>query len=52
VQSSFYWSATTYANDASFAWGVNFGTGSVSIAGKGGGFYVWCVRGGHGVDPQ
>jgi hypothetical protein len=57
VQSSFYWSATTFADDTSVAWGVFFSTGDVYNVGKGFrsfGFdcFVWCVRGGQGVDPQ
>jgi len=52
VQSSFYWSATTSANDTSVAWLVDFGGGGVSTVGKTGVKFVWCVRGGQGVDPQ
>jgi hypothetical protein len=53
VQSSFYWSATTNASNTSDAWFVFFGFGSVQEnAGKVSSFLVWCVRGGHGVDPQ
>ncbi len=54
-----YWSATTYASDTSAAWTVNFNLESAnfttqmhqqdkSVNGAG----AWCVRGGHGVDPQ
>ena len=51
VQSSFYWSSTTNTGDATGAWDVSFGVGVMSITGKGyDGFYVWCVRGGHGHD--
>jgi hypothetical protein len=58
VQLSLYWSATTYAGDATFAWNVDFEQGGGGHAFH---FYsknigsilsVWCVRGGHGVDPQ
>jgi hypothetical protein len=52
VQSSFYWSATTLASVASGAWGVDFRHGDVDVGGKTGLNFVWCVRGGHGVDPQ
>ncbi len=55
VQSTFfYWSATTFAPDTSFAWAVGFNAGSVGAGGKsnGNGFFAWCVRGGQGVDPQ
>jgi hypothetical protein len=50
---SVYWTATTSADDTTFAWVVNLFTG-----GMGRGFakinsgFVWCVRGGQGVDPQ
>jgi len=53
VQSSFYWSATTNAEDTSIAWGVFFSSGNVvGIVDKGSNGFVWCVRGGQGVDPQ
>ena len=52
VQSSTYWSATTFASDASSAWTVNFIVGGVFNVDKRGTFFVWCVRGGQGVDPQ
>jgi hypothetical protein len=51
--SSAYWSATTLLGDNDFAWAVFFGSGNV-----GGGhktltnLFIWCVRGGQGVDPQ
>lgn len=52
VESPEYWSATTEAIDAPFdAWGVDFGNSIVIDLGKDGhpGF-VWCVRGGRGID--
>jgi hypothetical protein len=52
VQSFVYWSATTYAADASVAWGVFFGNGHVALDDKGNTLFAWCVRGGQGVDPQ
>jgi len=52
VQSAGYWSATTFASDASSAWTVNFIVGGVFNVDKRGTFFVWCVRGGQGVDPQ
>jgi Protein of unknown function (DUF1566) len=52
VQSSFYWSATTDARNASYAWAVYFGSGGVISGTKNNDFYGWCVRGGHGVNPQ
>ena len=53
----FYWSATTFAAYTSSAWGVAFGFGSAvtddkSINNGFQGGFVWCVRGGQGVDPQ
>lgn len=53
VQSSSYWSATTYSEVDFVAWVVNFGGGDhVLNANKGGDLFVWCVRGGHGVNPK
>jgi len=52
VQSFYYWSATTNAADASGAWGVFFGDGSVLPLTKSSTIRAWCVRGGQGVDPQ
>jgi uncharacterized protein DUF1566 len=53
VRSDFYWSATTFARSASDAWVVSFsGANVVTFAGKSFTTFVWCVRGGQGVDPQ
>ena len=53
VQSSVYWSASTVASDATGAWGVLFSNGGVGNGfGKSFANFVWCVRGGQGVDPQ
>jgi hypothetical protein len=52
VQSSFYWSASTDASDTSRAWGVNLLNGNVNSVDKTLALFVWCVRGGPGVDPQ
>jgi len=52
VQSSHYWSATTLAADTSAAWAVNFNVGRPDGDLKAGFDFVWCVRGGQGVDPQ
>ena len=50
---SLYWSATTFASDASSAWVVSFNNvGIVSFGPKTATVFVWCVRGGHGVDSQ
>jgi len=46
------WSATTTAGNASVAWFVYLKLGGVSSSDKTDLFYVWCVRGGQGVDPQ
>jgi len=51
VQSSVYWSATTFANSTSFAWDVNFLNGDVSFDDKViFTLFVWCVRGGMNAD--
>ncbi len=52
VQSSFYWSATTNAGFTSVAWGVYFFSGVVTNVGLTNSLFVWCVRGGQGVDAQ
>lgn len=53
VQSSVYWSATSIAVNTSLAWVVIFDD---RVGGSGDkanlNFFVWCVRGGQGVDPQ
>jgi len=47
VQSNFYWSSTTVAYDASYAWYVYLVVGFGSSVGfKANSFYVWPVRGG------
>ncbi len=50
VQSDWYWSATTSPFSTSSAWVVNFNNGIVGSLDESNGFYVWCVRGGHGYD--
>jgi len=52
VQSSFYWSASTNASFTGHAWGVDFGDGGVLNGYRTSNFFVWCVRGGQGVNPQ
>ena len=54
VQSSIYWSSTTIADGTgSGAWYVDFGSpGGVSGDTKTNPRFVWCVRGGQGVDLQ
>jgi hypothetical protein len=46
VQVLSYWSSTTYARDATSAWFVNLGVGSVGVYTKIVPNYVWPVRGG------
>jgi pimeloyl-ACP methyl ester carboxylesterase len=45
-QSSYYWSATTFAGGPAFAWVVSFDGGSDGWGGKTGSYYVRCVRAG------
>ena len=52
VQSSAYWSATTFATSASLAWVVVLSGGVVGAGDKSSSLFVWCARGGQGVDPQ
>jgi hypothetical protein len=49
---SAYWSATTWSTDPTVAWDVSFGTGVVANTSKNVFHYIWCVRGGQGVDIQ
>lgn len=54
VQLGAYWSATAGEGDPTSAWFVNFQV-AMNTTGKTGKVlitYVWCVRGGQGVDPQ
>ena len=46
VQSYYYWSASTYANNPANAWGVQMNDGSVFAGNKSYDYYVWPVRGG------
>ena len=52
VQSSDYWSATSFAGGNAFAWAVRFNDGDVGLVDRGTLHAAWCVRGGQGVDPQ
>jgi hypothetical protein len=45
VQSSNYWSATTFADNPLFAWSVGFDNGLVGAFFKINTFFVWCARG-------
>ena len=42
--SSFYWSSTTSAYNANYAWYVNFYTGNTDYGNKTDGSYVRCMR--------
>jgi hypothetical protein len=44
--SSNYWSSTTYANNPTNAWNVNFNDGNVNNNDKNNPLYVRAVRGG------
>ena len=46
VQTSYYWSSTTYANVTTNAWYVYLDRGFVATGGKDNAIYVWPVRGG------
>jgi hypothetical protein len=46
VEPSGYWSSTTFAHDANFAWYVNMGNGGAYFYNKTYYGYVWPVRGG------
>ncbi len=50
--SSAYWSANTWSSDQTVAWDLTFNTGVVANTSKTTLHYVWCVRGGSGVDVQ
>lgn len=52
--SEYYWSATTDSRVIDNKWVVGFfGDGDVGNGrNKNGSRFVWCVRGGHGTDPQ
>ncbi len=52
VQSSYYWSATTFADGPAVAWSVDIASGLVSTFNKIAAYPVWCVRGGQGNDAQ
>ena len=46
VQSSYYWSSSTYANSTDYAWDVGMGNGYVSSSNESSSNFVWPVRGG------
>jgi hypothetical protein len=48
-----YWSATTVVDDANSAYSAAFnGSNHVDFGPKFGALFVWCVRGGQGLDAQ
>jgi len=46
VQSSYYWSSSTYADSANNAWSLYLNFGSVGLDVKPINYFVWPVRGG------
>jgi hypothetical protein len=46
VQSSSYWSSSTYADSTAYAWFAHFNDGYVNGYDKSINYYVWCVRAG------
>ena len=50
VQRNFYWSANINMIDTSNDWAVSFADGAVLPAKRFNGFFLWCVRGGNGID--
>jgi len=53
VQSSRYWSATTFVNDTTYARAVSFSSiGNAVSSVKTDDLYVWCVRGGQSYDGK
>jgi len=49
VIGAIYWSATTRGTQA---WIVSVETGNMATIGQSSPLFVWCVRGGSGVDDQ
>jgi Protein of unknown function (DUF1566) len=47
-----FWSASTAASVSTFAWIIPFNSGNPLRLAKSGSVFIWCVRGGQGVDPQ
>jgi len=47
VQSSWYWSSTSYKDNTSLAWTMYIDNGGMYSYGKKFTYYVWTVRGGH-----
>jgi hypothetical protein len=53
VQANFYWTATTWNGFSGAAWYVDFEAGRALISDKStSGLFMWCVRGGQGVNSQ
>ena len=47
LQSSYYWSSSTYAGGTDYAWYVYLSDGDVNVGNKSGSTYVWPVRSGN-----
>jgi hypothetical protein len=52
IQNADYWSANTLAGNSDNAWYVRFTDGIPLNQIKSTNIFLWCVRGGQGVDPQ
>jgi hypothetical protein len=50
VQSESYWSATFYFPNQNDAWDLHFGNGAPDEDARNNEYFVWCGRGGQGVD--
>jgi hypothetical protein len=46
VESTYYWTSTTYAYNTDGAWTLGYADGYVSAYYKTDSYYMWCVRGG------
>ena len=52
VENNYYWSATGSTDAGNEAWALNFSDSTSAEDTKSTSYYVWCVRGGSGVDLQ
>ena len=52
VANTFYWTATTYGPNTSFAWVLDLSDHSAFDGSKVSVLRAWCVRGGSGIDTQ
>jgi hypothetical protein len=46
IQHSYYWTASSSAENSNYAWFVDFGSGNAWIDIKPNSWLIWCVRGG------